>query len=81
MSKNTNPDEKLARKRAAWLERTQQVFGVDELAARELLDVQRRQGVRLNPLCGDVTDTKVSLERTVTLGQTIATRLRRPPTA
>ncbi len=57
MSKHTSPEEKLARKRAVWLERTQQILGVDKAAAQELLNVERRQSLRLNPLIADPAET------------------------
>jgi 16S rRNA (cytosine1407-C5)-methyltransferase len=55
------PEQKIAQKRAVWLERTQQILGVDELTARELLDVERHQGLRLNPLIADPAETLAQL--------------------
>jgi len=56
-----SPDQKLVQKRAAWLERTRQIVGVNEQTAHELLDVERRQGLRLNPLIADPLETMAQL--------------------
>jgi 16S rRNA (cytosine1407-C5)-methyltransferase len=59
--KKKTPEQKIIQKRAAWLERTRQILGIDELTARELLDIERRQGLRLNPLIADPAETLAQL--------------------
>jgi 16S rRNA (cytosine1407-C5)-methyltransferase len=56
-----SPEDKLAGKRAAWLKRTAEIFGVSENEARELLSTERRQSLRLNPLVARPEDTLESL--------------------
>ena len=56
-------------KRAAWLERTQQILGVDEHTARTLLDSERQQSVRINPLQGDPQHTIAALQSAIGLGE------------
>jgi len=63
------PAQKIIQKRAAWLERTQQILGIDELTAQALLDVERRQGIRLNPLQGDTAATLTSLKQAGVVGE------------
>lgn len=52
-----SPAEKLARKRAALVERTALALDIDGAAARELLLTPRRQSVRLNPLAAEPAGT------------------------
>lgn len=55
------PAEKLAGKRAAWLARTRQILGVAEAEALRLLDQERQQSIRLNPLIAPPEDTLAML--------------------
>lgn len=60
--KRKTPAETLAKKRVALLERTQAVLNIDEQKALELLRIGRNQSIRLNPLAGDISSTRVQLE-------------------
>lgn len=60
-----NPEEKLQNKRQAWLQRTAEALQLDEHETRQLLDTERRQSIRLNPLMADPADT---LRTMVSLG-------------
>ncbi|HSX16248.1 MAG TPA: RsmB/NOP family class I SAM-dependent RNA methyltransferase [Candidatus Saccharimonadales bacterium] len=51
------PADKLAAKRAAWLERTMRALGTDETETLKLLDQTRQQSIRLNPLVAAPEDT------------------------
>ncbi len=47
------PEQKLAAKRQAWLERTMGALNLDRETALDLLKVARRQGLRINTLLAD----------------------------
>ena len=59
MSKNKA--DKLDSKRAVWLERTQLILNVPEHGALDLLNTERQQSIRLNPLVADPEATIVQL--------------------
>lgn len=60
-----NPKEKIQNKRETWLRRSAETLRLDEAVARELLTIERRQSVRLNPL---VADPASSLQTMQALG-------------
>ncbi|HSX06969.1 MAG TPA: RsmB/NOP family class I SAM-dependent RNA methyltransferase [Candidatus Saccharimonadia bacterium] len=60
MSKKTA--DKLEAKRATWLERTQRILSVSETEALALLNTNRQQSLRLNPLIADPHDTVMGLQ-------------------
>lgn len=60
--KRKSPADKLAKKRAALLERASRVLGVGEDETAALLRTERKQSLRLNPLRGDVLTTRKALE-------------------
>jgi NOL1/NOP2/sun family putative RNA methylase len=62
MSKNTSLEEKLARKREAWVERTGLALGLGEPAVIALLSQERRQSLRLNPLIARPDETLIQLK-------------------
>jgi 16S rRNA (cytosine1407-C5)-methyltransferase len=55
-------EEKLARKREAWVERTGLALGLDEAAVIALLSQERRQSLRLNPLIARPDETLIQLK-------------------
>ena len=48
--KRSNPAEKLAKKKQTWISRTASILGISEVQAKDLLTIERRQSLRLNPL-------------------------------
>jgi tRNA (cytosine49-C5)-methyltransferase len=54
--KRANPENKLAKKKAAWLERTGQVLGMSSEETKRLLSLPRAQSLRLNPLVESDTE-------------------------
>ncbi|HSX05138.1 MAG TPA: RsmB/NOP family class I SAM-dependent RNA methyltransferase [Candidatus Saccharimonadales bacterium] len=62
------PADKLAAKRVAWLERTGQALGTTEAETLQLLNQERRQSVRLNPLVAKPADTLAKLRKIGWLG-------------
>jgi 16S rRNA C967 or C1407 C5-methylase (RsmB/RsmF family) len=59
------PIDKLAAKRAAWLERTQRVLVADESTVRAWLDQPRQQSIRLNPLVASTISHKAFVAQTL----------------
>jgi tRNA (cytosine49-C5)-methyltransferase len=55
------PAQKIEQKRAVWLERSQLILGIGDMAAKALLNVERRQGLRLNPLIASPDETLMQL--------------------
>src|SRR2546430_10385268 len=54
--------ERLAAKRAAWLERSARALGIDGSGALPLLHTGRKQSLRLNPLRGEPAETIAALK-------------------
>ena len=67
-----SPAEKLAAKRTALLTRTASAFCVSPSEAQALLQTERRQSVRLNPLRGNTAATLVELQSVGWRGEPVA---------
>jgi tRNA (cytosine49-C5)-methyltransferase len=57
-----SPSNKLAQKRATWLDRTSRILDVNETIVLDLLQQERQQSLRINPLVADPINTLKALQ-------------------